>query len=158
MLLIRPLGVPGIRTRPRAGLLFAFGLGISALALSLPATASRIETPSTRLDDFSPVFEFAERHAVLVRARRQRVYEAVKAVTADEIALLRALTWIRRLGRPGRESILNAPGRLPILDVATKTSFLLLAEEPEREIVVGTLVLVPRGTRLGGSPTPERFR
>ncbi len=158
VLLLRPLGFPAIGTRPRAAFLFAFGLGISALALVLPATASRMETPSTRLDEFSPAFEFSERHAVLIRAPRRRVWEAVKAVTADEIILFRALTWVRRLGRPGPESILNAPGRLPLLDVATRTSFLLLAEEPGREVVVGTLALVPRGTRLGGTPTPERFR
>jgi len=79
-------------------------------------------------------------------------------VTADEIPFFRALTSLRRLGRPGPESILNAPERLPILEVATRTSFLLLAEEREREVVVGTVVLAPRGTRIDGKPTPEQFR
>jgi hypothetical protein len=79
-------------------------------------------------------------------------------VTADEIAFFRGLTWVRRFGRSGPESILNAPGRLPILEMATRTSFLLLAEEPGREVVVGTVVLAPPGARLDGKPTPELFR
>jgi hypothetical protein len=36
------------------------------------------------------------------------------------------------------------PPRVPLLDVATRTSFLVLAEEPDSEIVLGTLVAAPR--------------
>ena len=42
--------------------------------------------------------------------------------------------------------------------MATRTSFLLPAEEPWREVVIGPLVLAPPGTRPGGTPTPELFR
>src|SRR5712692_10316779 len=52
----------------------------------------------------------------------------------------------------------SAPEHLPILEVATRTSFLLLAEEPDREIVVGTLVMAPRGWRPKRRPTPEDFK
>jgi hypothetical protein len=62
------------------------------------------------------------------------------------------------MGRPGPESILNAPERLPLLEVATRTTFLLLAEEPEREVVVGTLVLAPAGVQIKEQPTPEDFK
>ncbi len=79
-------------------------------------------------------------------------------MTADEISLFRALTWIGRLGRRGPESIMNPPERVPILDVATRRGFLLLAEEPGRELVVGALVVAPAGWRPAGKPTPERFR
>jgi len=79
-------------------------------------------------------------------------------VTPDEIRLFRTLTWLRRFGRPGPESILNAPEHLPVLEVATRTSFLLLAEEPDREIVIGTLVMAPRGWRPKRRPTPEDFK
>jgi hypothetical protein len=127
-------------------------------ALFLPADESRIESPSSRLDDLSPLFEFSERHSVRIDAPRVLVWDAVKRVTADEISFFRELTWIRRLGRPGPESTLNAPERLPVLEVATRTSFLLLAEEPMREIVIGTVVLAPPGTRFSGERTPERFR
>jgi hypothetical protein len=79
-------------------------------------------------------------------------------VTADEITLFRTLTWIRRFGRRGPESILNAPEKMPLLDVATRTSFLLLAEEPDREIVLGTLVGAPKGWRPKKDPTPDDFK
>jgi hypothetical protein len=86
------------------------------------------------------------------------VFRAIRSVTADEILFFRALVWIRRLGRAGPESILNAPEGKPIIDVATRTSFLLLAEEPDREIVIGTLVLAPAGFRPRENPTPEDYK
>jgi len=141
-----------------AGALLAAGLGLSTAALLASPDETRIAEPGTRLDEFSPVFEFSERHAVLIEAPKVVVWEAVKSVTADEISFFRELTWLRRFGRPGPESILNAPGRAPLLEVATRTSFLLLAEEPWREVVIGTLALAPPGTRPGGTPTPELFR
>jgi hypothetical protein len=82
----------------------------------------------------------------------------VLAVTADEIPLFRLLTGIRRLGQRGPESILNAPERQPILDVATRTTFLRLAEERAREIVVGTVVIAPRGLRTDSAVSPAMFR
>jgi hypothetical protein len=109
-----------------------------------------------RLDEFAPVHEFNEVHAIRVRAPRARVYRAIKEVTAGEIALYRALTWIRRLGRKGKQSILDPPRHEAILDVATRTGFLMLADEPEREIVVGTVVIAPAGAHR--PVTAEEFK
>jgi len=86
--------------------------------------------------------QFHEFHSTTVRATPDRVYRAIKEVTAGEIFLFRTLTWLRRFGRPGPESILHAPERMPLLDVATRTSFLTLADSP-CEIVVGTVVIAP---------------
>jgi hypothetical protein len=86
------------------------------------------------------------------------VYQALKSVTAEEIVLFRTLTWLRRFGLPGPESILDPPAHVPLLNVATRTSFLVLAEEPDREIVLGTLVAAPPGWRPSGKPTPDGFR
>lgn len=83
-----------------------------------------------------------------MNAPPERAFEAIRAVTAGEIPLFRALTWIRRLGRSGSEGILQAPEQLPLLDVATRNSFLLLAQESGRELVIGTIVLAPPGTRI----------
>jgi hypothetical protein len=47
---------------------------------------------------------------------------------------------------------------VPLFDVATKTSFLVLADEPDSEIVLGTLVAAPRGWRPSGKPTPYGFK
>ncbi len=86
------------------------------------------------LDEFTPLG--------VVDAPPERVYAAVRAVTAGEIRLFRLLTWIRsprlRTGNP--ESILNPGGERPLLDAALGSSFVLLYEQPGREIVVGTIV------------------
>ena len=64
-------------------------------------------------------------------------------MSADEIALFNLFTGIRRFGRAGPESILNAPGQQPILDVAIRTGFLWLADRPPHEV----------GGRCGGRET-----
>jgi len=156
--LLKPLRFLRIRDRRRAAMILGLGVVLVATGLALPTKEVRVETPRTHLDEFVPVYQFNEVHSIRVQAPRERVYQAIKAVTADEISLFRTLTWLRRFGRPGPESILNAPERLPILDVATQTSFLLLAEEPGREIVVGTAVLAPPGFQPTRKPTPEDFK
>jgi hypothetical protein len=120
--------------------------------------SAHLDTPNTQLNQFVPVYQVHEIHSIRIAAPKEKAYAAIKSVTADEIFLFRTLTWIRRLGRPGPESILNAPGHEPILDVAARTSFLLLAEVPNHEIVVGTAVVVPHGWRPSQRPTPEGFK
>ena len=109
-----------------------------------------------RLDEFAPEHQFNEVHGIRIRAPRNRAYRAIKEVTAGEIAMFRALTWIRRLGRKGPESILDPPKDEPILAVATRTGFLLLADDLEQEIVVGAVVLAPAGVKK--PRTPEQFK
>ena len=156
--LVRPLTLFGIGSRLQGALVLGAGFTVAAIGLSLPARDIRIGVIRTRLDEFAPVYQFNEVHRVRVRASRERTYRAIKEVTADEIMFFRTLTWIRRFGQPGPESILNAPERLPLLEVATRTSFLVLAEDPGREIVIGTLVVAPPGTRVRAEPTPEQFK
>jgi hypothetical protein len=69
------------------------------------------------------------------------VYAAARAVTAREIRFFRLLTFLRspHLGN-APESILNPAPDRPILDVATDSQFVLLYEEPDREIVFGALL------------------
>jgi len=156
--LIKPLSFLRIKTRKQAGLVLGAGLVLVVVGGALPAPDVRVASPLTRLDEFVPVYQFHEFHSIHVVAPKERVYQAIKEATAAEIPLFRTLTWIRRLGRPGPESILNAPEKQPILDVATRTSFLLLAEEPGQEIVLGTLVVTPPGWRPKEHPTPEDFK
>jgi len=153
-----PLRFLGIRGR-RAGLgLLVSGLALVVLSIALPARETRVATPRTELDHFIPAYQFHEVHVMAIHASRERVDDAIRSVTADEIALFHTLTWIRRFGRPGPESILNAPGDKPLLDVAMRSGFLRLADDAGREIVLGGLVAAPRGWRPHGRPTPERFR
>lgn len=153
--LARPLG--WLR-RPRAGLMALTGLVVAALGFGMPAPDEHVVPPQTRLDEFLPAYQFGERHTTRVSAAPARVVRAIREVTASEIPFFRSLTWLRRLGRAGPASILNAPERLPLLEVATHTSFLRLAEEADREIVIGTLVLAPPGFRLRSQPTPADFQ
>lgn len=156
--LLRPLRFLGISSRRRAALVLVSGPLLVAIGGSLPAREVRIDSPRSRLDEFAPVYQFSERHALHVNAAPDRVFRATRAVTADEILLFRTLTWIRRFGRPGPESIMAAPEHVPLIDVATRTSFLLLAEERDREIVIGTLVIAPAGFRARERPTPEDLK
>jgi len=105
-------------------------------------------------DRFAPAYQFHEVHETEVRAGRDVTYDAVKQTTAGEILLFRTLTWIRRFGKPGPESILNAPADQALLEVAVRSGFLLLAEDPGCEIVIGTLVAAPGRERIR---TPEQF-
>ena len=109
-----------------------------------------------RLDEFAPEHQFHEVHRIRIRAPRSRVYRAIKEVTAGEITLFRALTWIRRFGRKGPESILDPPPGEPVLSVAMRTGFLLLADDLEEEIVVGAVVLAPSGATR--PRTAEQFK
>ena len=156
--LLRPLTFLAIRTRRQAALVLALGFIIVVTGVSLPAGQVRVATPHTQLDQFAPVYQFSEFHSIRIKAPTAQVYRALKSVTAEEIVFFRTLTWLRRFGRPGPQSILNPPPRVPILNVTTRTSFLVLAEEPDREIVLGTLVAAPPGWRPGGKPTPDDFR
>jgi len=94
------------------------------------------------------VYQFNEFHFIKINASKERTYDAIWQVTAAEIKLLRTLTWIRRFGRPSPPGVLNVPHAEPVLDVATRSGFLLLADEPGREIVISALVRAPAGWRI----------
>lgn len=73
----------------------------------------------------------------------------------NEIALLRTLTFIRRFGRPGPDSVLNPPADKPFCEVALSSGFYLLyllADEPPSEMVLGTFVAAPKAARANPPP------
>lgn len=154
---IWPLAWPHRRSRRRALVMAAVPVLLALLVMRV-TPAPRTASGRNAIDEFSPRFHFREHHEAVVAAAPERVFAAIKSVSADEIALFQLFTSIRRFGRPGPESIMNAPERKPILDVATQTSFLLLAENPPREIVVGTLVAAPPGFRPAAKPTGDAFK
>lgn len=154
---LKPLRFLAIHSRGQALIVIAVGLLIVIIGSSLPARETRIATPRTQLDQLMPAWQFSERHSVRIAAPKEKVYVALKQVSADEILFFRTLVWIRRFGRPGPESILNPPPNAPLLQVATKTTFVVLAEEPNQEIVIGTLIAAPRGWHPGNK-TSEGFK
>ena len=123
-------------------------LTIAIAWLAFPIREHRVAQAETRLDELMPVWQFGEYHSIEVAAPPARAYEAMRAVTAGEIRLFRTLTWIRRGGRQLPESILNAGKDKPLIDVATQSGFVTLAEDPPRELVIGTVVKRPAGARV----------
>lgn len=156
VLTVRPLKRLRVTTRLRALALAAAGVAVVVVALLLPSFESRTTAIDTRLDAFIPAWQFREIHSVTVAAPPATVYEAIKRVRADEILLFRTFTWIRRGGRQAPPSILNAGSETPLLDVATRTGFVMLADDPPRELVIATVVVRPPGPRA--PLTPDFFR
>ncbi len=156
LLALKPVARLGVPTRGRAVTVAATGVAFAIVGLALPATEARADSRRTALDQFVPVWQFREYHAIEVDAPPLRVFDAIKRVRADEILLFRTLTWIRRGGRPLPPGILNAGERAPLLDIATRGGFVRLADDAPREIVVGTVIMAPAGTR--GTLTPAVFQ
>ncbi|MEY2481540.1 MAG: hypothetical protein QOK24_68 [Verrucomicrobiota bacterium] len=157
--LIRPIRFLYIQSRQVAAMVLAGGLLLVIAALFLPAGTEKVSTRGTRLDEWMPRFQIAEQHTIHIAAKPETAFAAIHAVRADEIFLFRTLVALRRCGQNGPESIMNPPEEKPLLDVATQTTFVLLAEEPLREIVIGTVAAAPRGTRASASGlTPQLFR
>jgi len=103
------------------------------------------------IDNFAPEWRFREVHRIAVLAPAAAARRAIREVTAREIRLFRFLTWLRRAGRSGPESILIPPPDEPILKVALRTGFLELANT-DNELVIGRAVIVPRGASPPASP------
>src|SRR5688572_22631669 len=156
VLVIKPIARLGVRTRARALAVAGLGVAMTVIGLFAPAPESKASRTVTRLDEFAPVWQFQERHTLSIAAPPARVYEAIRRVRADEIALFQTLTWIRRGGRPLPKSILNAGTNESLIDVATSSGFLRLADEAPRELVIGSVVVAPAGTRV--ALTPQVFQ
>jgi hypothetical protein len=156
--LIRPLRFVYIPTRRLALMVSGFGLLLSLGILLLPYRDQEVASRGTKLDEWMPRWQVGERHVLKIAAPPAKVFAAIHEVRADEILLFRTLTAIRRCGGTGPESILNAPEEKPLLDVATQTTFILLEDEPPRELVVGTVIAAPRAARESGRLEPDLFR
>ena len=132
------------RTRKIAAYCALSGLLLIVVAFAWPVTDEQTAGRMTHLDEVMPVWQFREQHVVHVAAPPERTFASIHPVTADEIAFFRALTAIRRLGRPSPPGVMNAPKSEPLLDIATRTSFRYRAIDPPRETVIDTIVVRPR--------------
>jgi hypothetical protein len=140
--------------RRGALLLLAGGFTLAAVGALLPVRESRT-TRSDRIDAFLPRWHFHEVHETTVQAPPARVMQAIHAVSAREIRFFRGLMAIRGLGLRRRDPA--AEGQ-PLLGVALRGGFLVLAEDPESELVIGT---AGRFWQMSGTrvpvPGPEEF-
>jgi len=142
------------RTRRTGAALLVGGVTVAAAALFWPVSEEHVASKTTHLDEAMPRWQFNEVHEIHVDADPRRVYDAVHAVRADEIALFNALTYIRRGGRTLPEGILNAGKTKSLLDVATQTSFRYLADDVH-EIVVATHINRGVAATMNFLITPE---
>jgi len=94
------------------------------------------------LDELLPRWDFRERHAVRVAASPERVFAAVRAVTAAEMPVARALMRARGM---------RAAAQRPVLAEAMR-AFTVLADVPGRELVIGA---VGRPWQLRGGQRPD---
>jgi len=157
VLMVKPMRRLRIATRWRGLGVAGGGALVAGIGLILPAPESRVTRLETRLDEFAPAWQFREFHTIAVAAPPARVFEAIEGVRADEISLFRTLIWFRRGGRPLPATIRNAGAHgESLIDVALHTTFVRLARDAPRELVVGTVVGAPPGSR--GRPTPELFQ
>lgn len=128
------------RTRRKGMWIFATGLASALIAVLWPAREQNAARIETRLDEIMPRWQFDEHHEIRIAATPERIFAAIRDVTPREIRFYQTLTTIRRLGRSGGEDILNAPDSKPVLEVATHSGFRVLADDPPRELVIGTNV------------------
>ncbi|MBI4297959.1 MAG: hypothetical protein HY676_05450 [Chloroflexi bacterium] len=96
-----------------------------------------------------PSYDFNEAHAIAVQASPGRVFGAIKEVTPGEIPLFRALIAVRSLPALITRKRGLPFGGGPLFEQMLANGFVLLAEEPNREIVLGT---VGRFWRAFGPP------
>jgi hypothetical protein len=148
--LLKPLAFLGIRTRLCGAIVLAAGVLLVVAAVFLPAPVQR-GSGEQALDHFVPSYQFYEVHSSLIQAPPEAVYASLKSLTAPEIRWYRALTWLRspHLGR-APESVLNPPPDRPILEVFLRSGFIMLADEPGREVVFGAI-----GGRCKHQATPQ---
>ncbi len=107
------------------------------------------------LDNHLPAYHFREVHAIAVCATPEGAFRAIKELTPAEIPLVRALLGLRalpaRLVRRGRLPRRTFDATRPFLEQVLGAGFVLLGEEPGRELVVGT---IGRFWELSGGAAP----
>jgi hypothetical protein len=145
------------RTRRRGAIAAVAGALMMIVAFALPAREKRAVARASMLDEWMPVWQFDEHHDIHIAAPPDRVYTALHQVTANEIALFKTLTSIRRGFRKAPQNILNAPDDKPLLDVATSSGFIWLTDVRPGEMVIGTVVIAPPGSGGKRRLTPELF-
>ncbi len=93
------------------------------------------------LDALMPRYDFHEVHSVVMRSAPAAVFDAIRSVTPAEMPLVGMLFALRALPNRllGRGPGITPAAQRSLLDQALHAGFVLLAEAPQQEIVVGTI-------------------
>ncbi len=108
------------------------------------ATAS-LQSERVLLDRWLPEFDVSKRHAIHIRAPRERIVEELRRYDFRSSLATRALMALRGYGRRARRGGTKRGGTLA--ESLARFGFTLLEEEPGREIVFG---LIGRFWKLKG--------
>lgn len=97
-----------------------------------------------QIDRFLPTFHFNEVHSIEIDAEPERIYRAIKDVRAGDIPLFRELMGLRSLPgwlmrRRKHSDAVRSDKRTLLEDVLGNGTFVTLADDPEREFVVGSI-------------------
>lgn len=85
-------------------------------------------------------YRWSERHAVEIAAPPADVLAAVRALTAEEMPLVRALMALRTLpARLRGHAVRRAGSARPVLEEMGRSGFVALGETPGHELVVGII-------------------
>jgi hypothetical protein len=105
------------------------------------------------LDDFLPVYEYNEIHAVTVHAPPDRVFAAIHELRAGELSpFVNLMLSIRNLpSRLLRKAGPQLADDQPFLQQLLKGGFIPLGETPDREVVFG---LIRQFWKLTGGDSP----
>ena len=101
-------------------------------------TLERRGRESSLLDEFMPVYEVAERHEIRVEAPAEHTFAAARDMDVNRSPLVRAIFAVRTL--PSRlRGHAPSPSSTPLLAETLALGWRVLAERPDREVVVGAV-------------------
>ncbi len=138
---LMPLRSLGIRDQLSGGTVLGSGVLLALMAALLPTSLKQWKGKQTRIDDVMPTYHFHEVHVIRIHASPDYVFRAIQAVTPQEVRFLRTFMAIRSLGRA------RLPKATPLLDIFTRWGYVLLVQEPDRELVSGGILRLSSGAR-----------
>lgn len=119
--------------------------------------STRNDRSASLLDEVMPSFDFRGRIAVTVAAPPAAIFQAIERVTLTDMPIARALGAVRYL--PGRllgRAAATPPPTESFIAQLLAAGSARLAEEPERELVIGTIGKLHQILDQEFAPIPDR--
>lgn len=126
----------GRRSGGRAVFLALAGAMCVTLGFALPGAEARTANSRQLIDAFVPTDHFRDSHWERIRATPREIFAAIHAVRPNEVRGFVPFLWAQS---PGARRPSEASMRRPIMELMKGQNFVVLAERPGQEIVVGTI-------------------